>query len=57
LNKKKIEFYSHFEEKKEWVGISVGLVFARDLEGMDIRRMVISHQGESNPHGISPARF
>ena len=47
---RKIEFYSHFEEKGEYVWTTEELVIARDCVEMDIRRMVIIHRGDSNSH-------
>ena len=47
---RKIEFYSHFEEKGKYVWTTEELVIARDCVEMDIRRMVIIHRGDSNSH-------
>ena len=47
---RKIEFYSHFEEKGEYVWTTEELVIARDCVEMDIRRMVMIHRGDSNSH-------
>jgi len=41
---RKIEFYSHFEEKGEYELTTEGLIIARDCVEMNIRRMVIIHR-------------
>ena len=41
---RKIKFYSHFEDKGEYVLTTEELVIARDCVEMDIRRMVIIHR-------------
>ena len=50
---RKIEFYSHFEEKGEYVWTTEELVIVRDCVEIDIRRMVIIHRWGSNSHSIT----
>ena len=47
---RKIEFYSHFEEKGEYVWTTKELVIARELVEMGICRMAIILRGDPNSH-------
>ena len=50
---RKIKFYSHFEEKGEYVWTTEELVITRDCVEMDILRMIIIHRWDSNSHSIT----